>query len=68
VSAIPSARVAARLREALGIPVEETSGGYGEFTVLVDDEPVIVGGGLTFMGLVPSADTVIEKVRARLGS
>ena len=35
--------MAARIREALGVEVEEQSGGYGEFTVLVDGQPVQSG-------------------------
>jgi len=60
--------VVARLRADLGIPVDDPDGDYGEFTVLVDGEPVIRGGPLVFAGLgVPSAAEVIGKVRARLG-
>lgn len=58
----------ARLRKELGIPVEDQAGNYGEFTVLVDGEPVLRGGVLVLAGLVPSAAEVLDKVRARLNA
>ncbi|MEK7331224.1 MAG: hypothetical protein AAB113_10525 [Candidatus Eisenbacteria bacterium] len=62
------ARVAARLRNELGVPVEQLSGAYGEFTVLVDDEVVLTGGPLGWLSILPSADEVLQKVRARLSA
>ncbi len=59
--------MAARLRRELGIDVEQRSGAYGEFTVLVDDEVVLTGGPLGWAGVLPSYEKVAEKVRARLG-
>lgn len=42
-------------------------GRYGEFKVLVDKEIVIDGGALSALGILPTARTVVEAVRARLG-
>jgi hypothetical protein len=58
--------VAARLRKELRVPIERLSGAYGEFTVLVGDEVVLTGGPLGWLGVLPSAEDVLEKVRARL--
>jgi hypothetical protein len=58
--------VAARLRRDLGIEVETIRGHYGEYKVLVDGEPVVDGGPMVVLGLMPSARKVIDKVRARL--
>jgi hypothetical protein len=60
--------VAAQIREALGVEVEERSGAYGEFTVLVDGEPVRSGNPVaTAFALLPPATEVIAAVRNRLG-
>ena len=59
--------MAARIREALDVEVEERAGAYGEFTVLVDGEPVRRGNTLaTAFAIVPSAADVIAAVRERL--
>jgi hypothetical protein len=58
--------VAADLRQELGISVETAPGRYGEFTVLVDGEPVLSGGQLAFLGILPSKDTVRAGVKAHL--
>jgi hypothetical protein len=59
--------VAERIREVLGVEVEERSGAYGEFTVLVDGEPVRKGNPIaTAFAIVPPADEVIAAVRERL--
>ena len=58
--------MAARLRKELGVDVEQRSGAYGEFTVLVGDEVVLAGGPAVWLGIMPSADEVLAKVRARL--
>ena len=58
--------MAAQLRDQLGVDVEEISGQYGEFTVLVDAEPVITGGPFGWMGVLPSRESVLRKVRTRL--
>ena len=59
--------MAAQIREELGVEVEERAGAYGEFTVLVDGEPVRRGNPIaTAFAIVPSADDVIAAVRERL--
>jgi hypothetical protein len=59
--------VAARIREALGVEVEEQGGAYGEFTVLVDGRPVQKGNPIaTAFAIVPPAAEVIAAVRERL--
>ena len=39
---------------------------YGEFKVLVDDEIVVEGGALGFLGVLPSTGEVIEAIRKKL--
>jgi hypothetical protein len=58
--------VAARLRRALGIEVEQVAGDYGEFRVLVDDRPVIEAGALGFLGLLPGTRAIREAVERAL--
>jgi len=58
--------VAARLRRELGIDVDSIRGHYGEYKVLVDSDIIVDGGPMVVLGLLPSARTVVEKVRARL--
>ena len=58
--------MAALLRKTLGVEVEEVGGRYGEFTVLVDAEAVITGGPLGWLGVLPSAESVLQSVRAKL--
>jgi hypothetical protein len=58
--------VAARLRRELQTDVEMVHGRYGEFKVLVDGEPVIDGGALAALGMLPSGRKVVDAVRARL--
>jgi hypothetical protein len=58
--------VAARLRRELSTGVEMVRGHYGEFKVLVDGEPVIDGGALAALGVLPSGRKVVEAVRRRL--
>lgn len=60
--------MAARLREELGVPVEQRSGAYGEFTVLVDGEEVLSGGRAVWLGLMPPEDEVLRAVRSRLSA
>jgi len=43
-------------------------GGFGEFRVLVDGDPVIEGGAFAALGVLPSGRKVLEAVRARLAS
>ena len=59
--------MAAQVRGELGVPVEERGGRYGEFTVLVGDQVVVTAGSLGWLGVLPSAEEVITKLRARLG-
>ncbi len=47
--------MAAILRRDLKLEVETVEGRYGEFTVLADGEPLIDGGLLGFLGVLPSA-------------
>jgi len=58
--------VAARLRRELGIEVDSIRGRYGEYKVLVDGDIIVDGGPMVVLGLLPSARTVVKKVRARL--
>ena len=58
--------MAATLRKRLGTEVEMVRGRYGEFKVVVDDETVIDGGALAFLGVMPSSRTIIDAVRSRL--
>jgi hypothetical protein len=58
--------VAARLRRELRIEVEMVRGRYGEFKVLVDGKPVIDGGALAALGVLPSGRKVVEVVRGCL--
>jgi hypothetical protein len=58
--------VAAKLRRELGIDVENVHGHRGEFKVLVDGEPVIEGGPLGALGILPSGRKIVDAVRARL--
>jgi hypothetical protein len=55
------------MERELGTKIEKRSGAYGEFTVLVDEQPVLTGGALGFLGILPSADDVVAAVRERLG-
>jgi hypothetical protein len=58
--------VAARLRRELGTEVEMVRGRYGEFKVLVDGAPVVDGGALAALGVLPSGRKIVNAVRARL--
>ena len=54
--------MAADLRQELGIAVDIAPGRYGEFTVLVDGKPVVSGGQLAFLGILPTKRIVREAV------
>jgi hypothetical protein len=41
-------------------------GKYGEFKILVDNEIVVDGGALAFLGILPSGREVLEAVRSKL--
>ena len=43
-------------------------GHYAEYKVFVDGEPVIDGGALTALGVVPSGRKIVEAVRAAIAS
>ena len=58
--------MAARLRRELSTDVEMVHGRYGEFKVLVDDKVVVDGGKKVILGIMPSAEAVLEAVRASL--
>jgi hypothetical protein len=58
--------VAAQLRRALQVEVDMIHGRYGEFQVLVDGAPVVDGGALAALGVLPSRRKVVEVVRAQL--
>ena len=55
--------MAARIRRELGQDVEMVRGRYGEFKVLIDGEPVVDGGALAFLGIMPSARQVLDTTR-----
>ncbi|MBZ5637610.1 MAG: hypothetical protein LAO51_02515 [Acidobacteriia bacterium] len=55
------------MRKELGQEVNKVPGRYGEFRVLVDGEVVAEAGALGMLGVLPSADRVIEAIRAKLG-
>jgi len=59
--------VAATIRKELGIEVEEVAGAYGEFTVLVDGEPVRRANPVAVaFAMVPPAGEVVAAVKAAL--
>ncbi len=41
-------------------------GPYGEFKVLVDGKVVVDGGAKVILGIMPSADKIIDAVRKRM--
>jgi hypothetical protein len=46
--------------------VEVLGGPYGQFKVELDGKAVVEGGPLAMLGVLPSAQTVLESVRAHL--
>jgi len=58
--------VAAFIRRALQIDVDMIRGHYGEFQVLVDGAPVVDGGAFAALGVLPSRQEVVDRVRASL--
>jgi hypothetical protein len=58
--------VAAQLRRALQVEVDMIHGRYGEFQVLVDGAPVVDGGALAALGVLPSRRKVVDVVRQHL--
>ncbi len=66
MSRFHAVRVAARIRREFSTDVDLVHGRYGEFKVLVDGEIVVDGGALSFLGLLPSAQKVVNAVKERL--
>ena len=59
--------MAATIRRELGIEVEESSGHYGEFTVLVDGEAIHSGNPVAVaFAIVIKAEEIVAAVRERL--
>jgi len=59
--------VAGTVRRELGIEVDEASGHYGEFTVLVDGEAIRSGNPVAVaFALAPKAEEIVAAVRERL--
>ncbi len=59
--------MAAKIRSELGVDVDEVPGAYGEFTVLVDGEPIRRGHPIAVaFAIVPPAREVVAAVRDRL--
>jgi hypothetical protein len=69
VTRLHAVRVAARLRRELDADVEVVGGPYGQFRVEVDGKTFLEGGALAALGVLPSAQKVLESVRSqRAGS
>lgn len=60
--------MAARIRRELHTDVDMVRAKYGEFKILVDNQIVIDGGALAFLGVLPSAREVLDVVRAKLSA
>ena len=58
--------MAAFIRRTLQIDVDLIHGRYGEFQVLVDGSPVVDGGPLAALGVLPSRRKVADRVHAHL--
>ena len=54
------------LRRDLGAEVELEAGPYGSFQVRVDDTPVVDGGALAFLGVLPTLDEIRARVAQQL--
>ena len=55
------------LRRDLGIEATLEAGPYGSFEVRVDDDVIVDGGALAFMGVLPPLAEIRAKVAARRG-
>lgn len=53
------------LRKDLGAEVTLEAGPYGSFQVSVDDEVVVDGGALAFLGVLPSLTEIRSQVADR---
>jgi hypothetical protein len=56
------------LRRDLGVEVTLEAGPYGSFRVLADDDVVVDGGALAFLGVLPSLAEIRARVAAHRGS
>jgi hypothetical protein len=54
------------MRRELGADVAMVHGRYGEFKVLVDEKTVVDAGALAFLGVMPTARQIIERVQEAL--
>ena len=61
-----AARVVARLRRELCMDVELVGAPYGQFKVEVDGRVVLEAGPLAALGVLPSAQKVLDAVRTQL--
>ena len=60
--------MAARARRELNADVDVIGGPYGKFQVLVDGVPVLDGGRLAALGVLPSSDEVVKVLREKLNT
>ena len=56
------------LRRDLGADVSLAAGPYGSFKVSVDNETVVDGGRLAFLGVLPTLNEIRTQVAARGGT
>jgi hypothetical protein len=54
------------LRRELGVDVALEAGPYGSFEVRVDDTPVVEGGTLAFLGVLPTLSEIRTQVANHL--
>ena len=54
------------LRRDLGVDVELEAGPYGSFEVRVEDQAVIEGGNLAFLGVLPTLHEIRTQVSQHL--
>jgi len=55
------------IRKELDIEVDEQAGAYGEFTVLVDGEPLVRGNPIAVaFAIVPPVDELVVAIRDRI--
>lgn len=62
MTAIQAARAAAKLKKE-GIDVTLEAGPYGSFKVRVDDDVVVDGGALAFLGVLPTLKEIRSQVK-----
>lgn len=55
------------LRRELGVDAQLEAGPYGSFQVRVEDDVLIDGGKLAFMGVLPALAEIKARVAERLG-